>query len=64
MREALVPKESHLGLCDSIAIADIEGLNSPIPLKLEYNVPQGCIAGVRYVRAGSTVPEMLNITLS
>ncbi|CAA9443935.1 MAG: hypothetical protein AVDCRST_MAG28-792 [uncultured Rubrobacteraceae bacterium] len=40
-----------------------EGLNSPTPLNLYYTVPQGCTAGVQYVRAGSTVGGMLNITL-
>lgn len=46
-------------------ITDIqgEGLNSPAPLNLSYTVPQGCTAGVQYVRAGSTVGGMLNITL-
>lgn len=46
-------------------ITDIEGqgLSSPETLNLTYTVSQGCTAGVQYVRAGSTVPGMVNITI-
>ena len=46
-------------------ITEIEGkgLDSPEDLNLTYTVPQGCTAGVQYVRAGSTAPGMANITL-
>lgn len=46
-------------------IKDIEGngLNDPQPLNLSYTVPQGCSARVQYVRAGSTVTGMTNVTL-
>ena len=50
-------------LLQTITEVEGEGLNSPAPLNLDYTVPQGCTAGVQYVRAGSTVPGMLNITL-
>ena len=50
-------------LLQTIIEIEGEGLNSPTPLNLDYTVPQGCTAGVQYVRAGSTVPGMLNITL-
>lgn len=40
-----------------------EGLNSPSPLGLTYTVPQGCTAGVQYVRAGNAADGMVNITL-
>lgn len=40
-----------------------EGLNSPEALNLTYTVPQGCTAGVQYVRAGNTAAGMANITL-
>ena len=40
-----------------------EGLNSPEDLGLSYTVPQGCTAGVQYVRAGSTAGGMANVTL-
>jgi hypothetical protein len=46
-------------------IADIEGkgLELPEDLNLIHTVTQGGTAGVRYVRAGSTAPGMVNITL-
>lgn len=46
-------------------ITEIEGrgLDSPAPLDLSYTVPQGCTAGVQYVRAGNTSGGMLNVTL-
>ena len=46
-------------------ITDIEGLDlhAPAPLELTFTVPQGCAAGVQYVRAGNTSPGMVNITL-
>ncbi|MBA4115870.1 MAG: molybdopterin oxidoreductase [Rubrobacter sp.] len=50
-------------LLQTITEVEGEGLNSPTPLNLSYTVPQGCTAGVQYVRAGSTVTGMLNITL-
>lgn len=50
-------------LLQTITEVEGEGLNSPNPLNLGYTVPQGCTAGVQYVRAGSTVPGMLNVTL-
>ena len=40
----------------------MRGLNSPGAPDLSYTIPQGCTAGVRYVRAGSTVEGMLNIS--
>lgn len=50
-------------LLQTITEVEGEGLNSPSPLDLSYTVSQGCTAGVQYVRAGSTVPGMLNISL-
>ena len=50
-------------LLQTIAQIDGEGLNSPESLDLTYTVPQGCSAGVQYVRAGSTISGMTNITL-
>ncbi len=50
-------------LLQTIADIEGEGLDSPQPLNLSYAVPQGCTAGVQYVRAGSTVQGMANITL-
>ena len=32
-------------------------------MDLNYTVPQGCTAGVQYVRAGNTTEGMVNITL-
>ena len=40
-----------------------EGLNSPEDLGLSYTVPQGCTAGVQYVRAGNIAVGMANVTL-
>ncbi len=50
-------------LLQTIAEIEGEGLDSPQPLNLSYAVPQGCTAGVQYVRSGSTVQGMANITL-
>lgn len=50
-------------LLQTITAIEGEGLDSPKPLNLTYTVPQGCTAGVQYVRAGSTVTGMTNITL-
>lgn len=50
-------------LLQTITEVEGEGLNSPEPLNLEYTVPQGCTAGVQYVRVSNTVPGMLNVTL-
>ena len=40
-----------------------EGLNLPSPLGSVYTVPQGCTAGVQYVRAGNAADGMVNATL-
>lgn len=50
-------------LLQTITNVEGEGLDSPNSLDLAYTVSQGCTAGVQYVRAGSTLPGMLNITL-
>lgn len=50
-------------LLQTITKIEGEGLDSPQPLNLTYTVPQGCTAGVQYVRAGSTVTGMANVTL-
>jgi hypothetical protein len=50
-------------LLQTITNVEGEGLDSPSQLDLSYTVSQGCTAGVQYVRAGSTLPGMLNITL-
>jgi hypothetical protein len=50
-------------LLQTIIDIEGEGLDSPKALNLTYTVPQGCTAGVQYVRAGSTAPGMANITL-
>jgi hypothetical protein len=50
-------------LLQTITDIEGEGLDSPEALNLTYTVPQGCTAGVHYVRAGSTAAGMANITL-
>ncbi|HEX2729297.1 MAG TPA: hypothetical protein VHM16_06045 [Rubrobacteraceae bacterium] len=50
-------------LLQTITKIEGEGLDSPKPLNLTYTVPQGCTAGVQYVRAGSTVTGMMYIAL-
>ena len=50
-------------LLQTITEVEGAGLNSPLPLNLDYTVPQGCTAGVQYVRVGNTAPGMFNITL-
>ncbi len=50
-------------LLQTITKIEGEGLNSPQPLNLTYTVPQGCTAGIQYVRAGSTGTGMTNVTL-
>ena len=50
-------------LLQTITEKEGDGLDSPKALNLTYTVPQGCTAGVQYVRAGSTAPGMANITL-
>ena len=44
-------------------LTTVEGLDSPSPLDLTYTVPQGCTAGVQYVRAGNAGGGMVNVTL-
>lgn len=50
-------------LLQTISEIEGEGLHAPQPLNLSYTVPQGCSAGVQYVRSGSTVTGMTNVTL-
>jgi assimilatory nitrate reductase catalytic subunit len=50
-------------LLQTITTVEGEGLNSPSPLDLTYTVPQGCTAGVQYVRAGNAAGGMVNVTL-
>lgn len=50
-------------LLQTITTIEGEGLNSPSPLNLTYTVPQGCTAGVQYVRAGNAAGGMVNVTL-
>lgn len=50
-------------LLQTITTLEGEGLDSPQPLNLTYTVPQGCTAGVQYVRAGNTSGGMVNVTL-
>lgn len=50
-------------LLQTITAIEGEGLDSPKSLNLTYTVPQGCSAGVQYVRVGSTVTGITNITL-
>ena len=41
-------------LLQTITTIEGEGLNSPSPLDLTCAVPQGCTAGVQYLRAGNS----------
>lgn len=50
-------------LLQTITRIEGEGLDSPQPLNLAYAVPQGCTAGVQYVRSGNTSAGMVNVTL-
>ncbi len=50
-------------LLQTITKIEVQGLDSPQPLNLTYTVPQGCTAGVQYVRAGNTSSGMVNVTL-
>lgn len=50
-------------LLQTITTIEGEGLDSPVPLNLAYSVPQGCTAGVQYLRAGNAAAGMVNITL-
>ena len=50
-------------LLQTITTIEGEGLNSPSPLNLTYTVPQGCTAGVQYVRAGNAAGGMVNVIL-
>ena len=50
-------------LLQTITTVEGEGLDSPSPLNLTYTVPQGCTAGVQYVRAGNAAGGMVNVTL-
>lgn len=50
-------------LLQTITTIEGEGLDSPVPLNLAYTVPQGCTAGVQYLRAGNAAAGMINITL-
>ena len=50
-------------LLQTITTVEGVGLDSPSPLNLTYTVPQGCTAGVQYVRAGNAAGGMVNITL-
>ena len=50
-------------LLQTITSIEGGGLDSSQPLNLAYTVPQGCTAGVQYVRAGNTSGGMANVTL-
>ena len=50
-------------LLQKITECDGEGLDSPRSLDLEYTVPQGCTAGLQYVRLGTSSEGMVNVTL-
>ena len=50
-------------LLQTITKLEGEGIGSPKRLDLRYTVPQGCTAGVQYVRAGNTAEGMINITV-
>jgi assimilatory nitrate reductase catalytic subunit len=50
-------------LLQTITDIEGEGIDSPQDLNLTYSVPQGCTAGVQYVRAGNTTEGMVNITV-
>lgn len=50
-------------LLQTITTVEGEGLDSPLPLNLVYTFPQGCTAGVQYLRAGNAAGGMVNITL-
>ena len=50
-------------LLQTITTVEGEGLNSLSPLDLAYTVPQGCTAGIQYVRAGNAAGGMVNVTL-
>ena len=54
----------HDGTLAAITTVEGEGLNSPSPLNLSYTVPQGCTAGIQYVRAGNAAGGTVNVTLS
>ena len=50
-------------LLQTITTVEGRGLDSPVSLNLVYTVPQGCTAGVQYLRAGNAAGEMVNISL-
>lgn len=50
-------------LLQNITELEGKGLDSPSPLDLEYTVPQGCTAGLQYVRLGTTSTDMVNVTV-
>lgn len=50
-------------LLQTITKLEGEGIDSPAKLDLSYTVPQGCTAGVQYVRAGNTAEGMVNIAV-
>lgn len=50
-------------LLQKIVELEGKGLASPEPLDLEYTVPQGCTAGLQYVRLGTTSTDMVNVTV-
>ena len=50
-------------LLQTITEFEGRGLTRPQPLGLSYTVPAGRTAGMLYVRAGSTVSGMVNISV-
>ncbi|HEY1011892.1 MAG TPA: hypothetical protein VGE07_04250, partial [Herpetosiphonaceae bacterium] len=51
-------------LLQTIAVFEGRGLTTPEPLGLRYAVPPGRTAGMLYVRAGSTVSGMVNLSVT
>lgn len=50
-------------LLQTILAFEGRGLTRPLPLELRYRVPAGKTAGLFYVRAGSTVSGMVNLSI-
>lgn len=50
-------------LLQTITECEGNGLGESSPLGLEYTVPQGCTAGLQYVRLGTTSTGMVNVTV-
>ncbi len=50
-------------LLQTITTFEGQGLATPLPLGLSYTVPEGRTAGMFYFRAGSTVGNLVNVSV-